>query len=67
VPVSGGGEKGLFTDVENPSAGCLCLSVQELFTDVYAGPGLPKHLDEQFQALVAHVKRHPDYYDTSTH
>lgn len=40
---------------------------KEMFSDVFAGPGLPAHLEGQFQALTAHVKANPDYFAQSSH
>lgn len=41
--------------------------VTELFADVYAGPGLPRHLEDQFAELKAHTAKYPDHYEAVGH
>lgn len=39
--------------------------VTELFNDVYAGPGLPHHLEAQFAELKEHVAKYPAVYSSA--
>ena len=34
--------------------------LSDMFTDVYAGPALPWHLEEQYKETLAAVQRHPE-------
>ena len=37
--------------------------LQELFGDVYAGPGLPPHLEAQKKELFDHMALYPEHYE----
>ena len=39
--------------------------ISEMFTDVYAQ--MPKHIRDQRDEAMAHVKRYPDEYDLNSH
>jgi 2-oxoisovalerate dehydrogenase E1 component alpha subunit len=41
--------------------------VQELFTDVYAGPALPQHLEEQYREMREHTAKYADHYAQGGH
>jgi hypothetical protein len=41
--------------------------IEELFNDVYAGPGLPPHLARQREELLEHMAQHPAYYRGGDH
>jgi 2-oxoisovalerate dehydrogenase E1 component alpha subunit len=41
--------------------------IEELFNDVYAGPGLPPHLARQREELLEHMAQHPAHYRGGDH